>query len=84
MDARGAEHHDRVRHFFAPQAGERIEILGQNAQRPRSQAFHEFGILVGELRHRQVAGTLHEFPLSELSRGISAVQFTQTIRKQLF
>jgi len=46
-----------------PQTGERIEVFSQNAQRARSQAFHKPGILVGELRHRQMAGTSHEFPL---------------------
>jgi hypothetical protein len=61
VDARRTEHHDRVAHIRAPQPRQRIEIFRQDAQRASAQAFHESGVVVGELRHGQMAGSLHEF-----------------------
>src|SRR5271163_1006164 len=60
-DAGGAEHHDRVAHIGAPQAREWIEIFGENAERARPQALHEFRVVVRQMRHA-MAATLHDSP----------------------
>ncbi len=64
LDARRAEHHDRVSHVRAPQPDQGIKILRQYAQRACAQAVHENRIFVCQIRHRQIMRTTrHPFPL---------------------
>ena len=70
LDARRAEHHDRVSHIGPPEPDQRIEIFGQDAQRTSSEAVHELGIFVGQLRHGQVMRTRHSFPPRKYKRTI--------------
>src|SRR4029077_4825946 len=62
MDARGAEHHNRVGDVGLAQTRERIEILGKNAERTRRETFHEPRIFVCHLQWRQMTAVLHRSP----------------------
>src|ERR1019366_3194257 len=59
-DARRTEHDDRVPHFFAAQAFQRIDILRDDAHGPCRQTLHEDWVAVGRIDFPVMALTAHE------------------------
>jgi hypothetical protein len=72
-NARGTEHHDGIAHMGAAQPVDGVDVLGENAQRPRDFALHELRILVGKRRLRQMAPTLHFSPSRDANFDSSAM-----------